>query len=70
MKNERDLMSEVRLIIREGERDWSGTVPGFADNRAIAALSADPVTLAELEAASGRYALPRSTRPCQRNANR
>lgn len=55
-------MSEVRLVIREAERDWSGTVHGSVADRAIAALSADPVTLAELETALGRYELPRPNR--------
>src|SRR5579871_372557 len=51
-------MSEVRLVIREADRDWSGTVHGGAADRAIAALSADPVTLVELAAACGRYEAP------------
>lgn len=55
-------MSQVRLIIREADRDWSGTIHGSAADRAIAALSTDPVTLAELEAAYGRYELPRPNR--------
>jgi hypothetical protein len=51
-------MSEVRLIVREADRDWSGTVHGSDADRAIAALSADPVTLEELEDASARFARP------------
>jgi hypothetical protein len=51
-------MSEVRLVVREAERDWSGTIHGSSADRAIAALSADPVTLAELEIACGRFAKP------------
>ena len=51
-------MSEVRLVIRESDRDWSGTVHGSMADYAIAALSADPVTLAELETACGRFAKP------------
>lgn len=51
-------MSDVRLVIREEERDWSGNVHAGTADRAIAALSADPVTLAELEAASGRFEKP------------
>ncbi|MEX0641678.1 MAG: hypothetical protein WD468_03205, partial [Pirellulales bacterium] len=51
-------MSEVRLVVREAERDWSGTVHGSCADRAIAALSADPVTLEELEDATARFAKP------------
>lgn len=49
-------MSEVRLLVREAGRDWSGTIHGSCADRAIAALSADPVTLDELERATGRFA--------------
>jgi hypothetical protein len=49
-------MSEVRLLIREADRCWSGTVHASVADMAVAALSADPITLAELEAACGRYA--------------
>jgi hypothetical protein len=48
-------MSEVRLIIREVDRDWSGTVHGSTAHAAVAALSADPTTFAELESALARY---------------
>ena len=48
-------MSEVRLIVREAGHDWSGIVHGSSADRAIAALSADPVTLAELEIAFARF---------------
>jgi len=51
-------MSEVRLVVREAERDWSGTIHGSCADRAIAALSADPVTLDELEVAVGRFEKP------------
>jgi hypothetical protein len=51
-------MSEIRLVIREARGDWSGTVPGSSADRAIAALSADPVTLTELEAACARFEKP------------
>lgn len=51
-------MSEVRLLVREAERDWSGTIHGSCADRAIAALSADPVTLEELEVAVGRFEKP------------
>jgi hypothetical protein len=51
-------MSKVRLVIREADRDWSGTVHGSAAECAVAALGADPVTFAELEVACGRFAKP------------
>ncbi len=51
-------MSETRLVVREMGRDWSGTIHGSCADRAIAALSADPVTLDELEAAVARFAKP------------
>jgi hypothetical protein len=51
-------MSEIRLVVREAERDWSGTLHGSCADRAIAALSADPLTLAELEHATERFARP------------
>ena len=51
-------MSEVRLVVREAERDWSGTIHGSCAERAIAALSADPVTLEELEIATSRFSAP------------
>jgi len=44
-------MSELRIVVREAERDWSGTVHGSCTDCAVAALSADPVTMDELEAA-------------------
>ena len=49
-------MSEVRLMVRELECDWSGTIHGSCADRAIAALSADPVTIKELEVAIERFA--------------
>ena len=56
-------MSEVRLVVREAGRDWSGNVHGSDADRMIAALSADPVTLTELEAAFARFAKPAADRP-------
>lgn len=49
-------MSEVRLVVREADQDWSGTIHGSCADRAIAALSADPVTMDEFEVATGRFA--------------
>jgi hypothetical protein len=59
----RDAMSEVRLVVREAGQDWSGTIHGSCAERAIAALSADSVTLAELESACARFAKPTPGRP-------
>ncbi len=60
-------LSETRLVIRESARDWSGTIHASDADRAVAALSADPVTLEELEAAIGRFARP--IRGCRLFAN-
>lgn len=51
-------MSEVRLLVRDLDQQWSGTIHASCADRAIAALSADPVTLEELEAATARFAQP------------
>lgn len=51
-------MSNIRLLVRDAGKDWSGVVYAAFADRAIAALSADPATLAELEAAYARYAKP------------
>jgi hypothetical protein len=51
-------MSEVRLVVRESDVDWSGTVHGSIAMRALAALSADPTTLDELRTAMGRFEKP------------
>jgi len=56
-------MSEVRLVVREADRNWSGTIHGSSADLAIAALSADPESLAELETACGRFAKPTSNWP-------
>jgi hypothetical protein len=48
-------MSEVRILLRELDRDWHGTLHASSADRVIAALSADPVTLNELEAAVARF---------------
>src|SRR5712692_10413707 len=49
-------MSEIRLVVRESGRDWSGTIHASCADRAVAALSADPVTMEELELATERFA--------------
>jgi hypothetical protein len=51
-------MSEVRLVIRDAERDRSGTIHGSMADRVVAALSADPQTIEELDAAIDRFAKP------------
>lgn len=51
-------MSEVRLVAREEQQDWSGLVHGSTADRAVAALSADPVTLIELNTAFARFSRP------------
>ena len=48
-------MSELKLVLRDAERDLSGTVHGSVADAMVAALSADPVTLAELEVAVERF---------------
>jgi hypothetical protein len=51
------------LLVREAGHDWSGIIQADSANRAIAALSADPATLAELQAACARFAKPTANRP-------
>lgn len=51
-------MSEVKLVLRDAERDLSGTIHGSMADRAVAALSADPVTIAELNVAMERFYKP------------
>ena len=63
-------MSEVRLVVREAEVDWSGTIHGSSADRAIAALSADPVTLEELELATERFAKRAANRSFLGNLSR
>jgi hypothetical protein len=48
-------MSEVRLVLRDRERDLSGTIHGSIADSAIAALSAEPETIEELEVAMQRF---------------
>ena len=48
-------MSEVRLVVRDADCDWSGTLHGSCADRAIAALAADPVTMQELSTAIRRF---------------
>src|SRR5712691_10115133 len=48
-------MSGVRLNIKDIERTIQGTVHGAIADASVAALSAEPETVAELEAALARY---------------
>lgn len=50
-------MSEVRLVLRDANETRSGTVHGSQIEVYVAALSCDPTTLAELNAAIDRFAL-------------
>lgn len=59
-------MSEVRFILRDAHRTVSSTWHGSCADRAVAALSADPVTIEELEVAIGRYMKPSGDGRCFR----
>ena len=48
-------MSEVRLVLRDALGEISGTCHGSMVDRIIAALSAEPETIGELESALGRF---------------
>ncbi|HKP46576.1 MAG TPA: hypothetical protein VJT50_08245 [Pyrinomonadaceae bacterium] len=52
-------MSEVKLNLVDAERVRHGTIHGSVADGCIAALSAEPETIAELEAALTRYIKPR-----------
>lgn len=51
-------MSEVKLNLVDSQRILVGTVHGSIADACVAALSAEPETIAELEAALGRYVKP------------
>ncbi len=55
-------MSCVRLIVRDAGSDLSGTCHGAEADRVVAALSAEPETIAELEAALERFQKPHEYR--------
>jgi hypothetical protein len=55
------LMSEVKLNLVDAERVLHGTIHGSVADACVAALSAEPETIAELEAALARYIKPRDT---------
>jgi hypothetical protein len=48
-------MSEVRLVLRDAKRELSGNIHGSVVDRVVAALSAEPETIAELESALSRF---------------
>lgn len=52
-------MSEVKLNLVDAERVLHGTIHGSVVDACVAALSAEPETIAELEAALARYIKPR-----------
>jgi hypothetical protein len=54
-------MSEVKLNLVDVERVLHGTIHGSVADACVAALSAEPETIAELEAALARYIKPRDT---------
>jgi len=51
-------MSEVKLNLTDAQHTISGTIHGSVADACIAALSAEPETIAELEAALSRYQKP------------
>jgi hypothetical protein len=53
-------MSEVKLNLVDAERVLHGTIHGSFVDACVAALSAEPETIAELEAALARYIKPRN----------
>src|SRR6185295_17578157 len=53
-------MSEVKLNLVDAERVLHGTIHGGVVEACVAALSAEPETIAELEAALARYHKPHS----------
>ena len=52
-------MSEVKLNIVDAQNILTGAIHSSIADRCVAALSAEPETIAELEAALGRYIKPR-----------
>ena len=51
-------MSQTRMIVRDAKREISGTPHGSVAERIVAALSAEPETIDELEAALARFMAP------------
>jgi hypothetical protein len=57
-------MSEIKLILVDAERVVHGTIHGSVGDRCVAALSAEPENIAELEAALARYIKPQDAGSC------
>jgi hypothetical protein len=55
-------MSEVKLNVIDAQNIVSGTIHGSVGDSCVASLSAEPETIAELEAALGRYIRPQAER--------
>ena len=53
-------MSEIKLNLTDSQRIIHGTIHGSIADTTVAALSAEPETIAELEAALARYIKPTS----------
>ena len=51
-------MSETRLIVRDARREIHGTLHGSFADAAVAALSAEPETIEELDTAIERFQRP------------
>jgi hypothetical protein len=56
-------MSEVKLNLVDAQRILTGTIHGSVADSCVAALSAEPETIAELASALGRYIKPDETSP-------
>lgn len=57
-------MSAVKLILVEMDRVFHGTIHGSVVDACVAALSAEPETVAELETALARYIKPNDANSC------
>jgi hypothetical protein len=57
-----NLMSEVKLNLIDSNQVLHGTIHGSMADRCVAALSAEPETIAELDTALARYVKPLDTR--------
>src|SRR5687768_18026809 len=51
-------MSEIKLNLTDAQRTISGSIHGSVADACVAALSAEPETITELEAALARYQKP------------
>src|SRR5437762_1221307 len=48
-------MSEVKLLVRDASRSIAGTIHGSSADRLVAALTAEPETIEELDQAVRRF---------------